>query len=376
MKASNLNLKKLIYFLLLQFISGPVLAQGRPVDLLFCMDLSGSTNGLMDDLRDRIWDMTEQFQSVSPSVQLRIGMVGYSRPSFGKSSGYSKVISPLTDDFDQLSFDLFTLKPYIEKGDQLVGAALQLAVKGINWSREEAAVKIIFLVGNGSVAMGSVDFREVCEEAARRNIQILPVYCSKADKSRELSGWREIARMSGTEVREILIHSKPVISPVCTNINALKEADIRLVNSYMPYGEKGFSRLKLMKDADNRSFNGGPLSFESRVHFKRRLMGSQAEWDLVDYLREKGSLPEFDHNTLPDTLKMIPDENLVRVVLQLKEERERAMGEINRLLPENRNEQLQLQRAVKQSDQDASLETVVVEAYLVKLKSLGFAVRE
>ena len=149
-----------------------------------------------------------------------------------------------------------------------------------------------------------------------------------------------------------------------------------LVNSYLPYGEKGFSKFKLMKDADNKSFLGGPLSFESRVHFKRALMGSQAQWDLVDYLKEKGALPEFDHNTLPDTLKMIPDENLVMVVLQVKEARERAMGEINRLLPEDRWERLQAQRAAKPGDQDASLETVAVEAYLHKWKSLGFSVKE
>ena len=355
-------------------LSQKVSADNKPVDVVFCMDLSGSTNGLIDDLRDRMWDIIIQLQSVKPAPNLRIGFVAYSRPSFGKTTGYVKVVSPLTGDFEQLSFDLFNIRPYIEKGDQLVGAALEMTVKSMNWTRESEAVKMIFLIGNGGVQLGSVDFRAACDEATAKHISIHPIFCTKANKSKEITGWLEIARLSGTEMKEIHVHQTVPLDPVCKNIPALKEANDRLIKSYIYYGDAGFSKLKLLKISDSNAMLAGVLCFEARVNYKLRNLPIQDHWDLVDYMKRYGDLPKFDHNTLADTLRMIPDDNLKRTVLKAKDLRVKALIDINNLLPPDRQDQIKKQLVEKNLEKAETLEIIVVEAYFKMLKSKGFVI--
>ena len=349
-------------------------SQNRAVDVVFCMDLSGSTNGLIDDLRDRMWDIILQFQAVKPAPVLRIGMVAYSRPSYGKATGYVKVISPLTDNFDQLSYDLFNIKPYIEKGDQLVGAALQMAVKNVNWSKDAGAVKMIFIVGNGSVELGPVNFRAACEEAVLKNIVIHPVFCTRANKAKEITGWLEIARLSGTETKEIFIHKRAPVEPVCTRIPALRSAGENLMKTYLYYGENGYNRYKLFKGADASAMLGGVLNYEARMYYKNRYLDNQSSWDLVDFIKVNGSLPAFDHNSLADSLKMMPDENLLRVVLKTKDDRSKIIAEMNLLLPSNRPMLIKKQIADMHLEHIETLECMVVEAYLKTMQNKGFAI--
>lgn len=39
--------------------------KSAPVDVVFTLDLSGSTNGLIDDVRDKIWDMNNELSRLS-----------------------------------------------------------------------------------------------------------------------------------------------------------------------------------------------------------------------------------------------------------------------------------------------------------------------
>lgn len=368
----SVHIKYLVLISFFHFYSQKSSAENKPVDVVFCMDLSGSTNGLIDDLRDRLWDIILQFQSFKPAPRLRIGFVAYSRPSFGKTTGYSKIISPLSDDFDQLAFDLFNIRPYIEKGDQMVGSALQLSVRGMNWNKEPGVVKIIFLVGNGGVQFGPVDFRAACDEAAIKQMIVFPVFCTKSNKAREITGWLEMARLGQTELLEIYIHKKDDIQPVCKDMPALKAANDKLNRSFVYYGEEGFNKLKLLKGADSHALLGGALSFESRVFYKIKNMQSLDQWDLVDYMKQHGGLPVFDHGTLADTLSMIPDDNLKRTVMSAKDMRLRAFSELQHLLPLDRQQQIKKQRIEKNLEKSESLELVVVKAYINTLVSKGF----
>jgi hypothetical protein len=364
---------KPIILLLFFFIPGiKSFSQKRHVDVVFCMDLSGSTNGLIDDFRDRLWDMALQFRSVSPAPSLRIGVVGYSRPSYGKASGYAKVLSPLTADLDQLSFDLFEIKPYIEKGDQLVGAALQMAVKNMDWSKDANAIKMIFIVGNGGVEFGPVDFRTACSEALLKNIIVHPVFCSKANKSKEITGWLEIARLCGTEIKEIYIHKKLELDAYCPDITALHESNDRFNRTYVYFGEQGYNMLKLLKEADAAAFHCGLLCFESRMYYKAKYLSGQHDWDLVDYLKNKGDLPLFDHSTLADSLKMVPDENLKKMVLKTGEQRMLIEAELGSLMPAGRAAFIKNQLVSKSMEHAESLDMMVTEAYFKTLGTLGF----
>src|SRR6476620_9787998 len=96
---------------------------GPPVDIVFCLDLSGSTNGIVDRMRNHIWDYVHLFSNCTPRADFRIGFVGFARPSYGKENYYVKVISDLTHDIEGLTHELLKMRTQIEKGDQFVGPA-------------------------------------------------------------------------------------------------------------------------------------------------------------------------------------------------------------------------------------------------------------
>ena len=135
---------KLIFFLAFGFYSSFVFAYDggakhysngqKPLDIVFCVDLSGSTNGLINDLRDNLWLIINQANHMEPKPDLRIGVIGFSRPSFGKENSYVKILAPLTPNFDLVEMELYKLRPSIEKGDQIVSEAIRTAVNGMSWS--------------------------------------------------------------------------------------------------------------------------------------------------------------------------------------------------------------------------------------------------
>lgn len=61
-------------------------AKSQPIDIVYTLDLSGSTNGLIDDVRDNLWGMNNELNRLYPSSQIRFAVVGYSRPSFGSKT--------------------------------------------------------------------------------------------------------------------------------------------------------------------------------------------------------------------------------------------------------------------------------------------------
>ena len=118
------------------FFTTPLKAQHPsqvPVDLVFALDLSASTNGLIDDLRDKIWDMNNQLLQVKPTPVVRYAVVGYSRPSFGANNQYVKVLVPFTKDVDYFASELYKIRPNIEKGNQFVGAAIRASLNLWDW---------------------------------------------------------------------------------------------------------------------------------------------------------------------------------------------------------------------------------------------------
>lgn len=237
-------------------------------DIVFCLDLSGSTNGLIDNVRENIWSVINQVSSFQPKQNLRIGVVGFSRPSFGKSSAYVKVLSRLTDDFDQMAADLWKLKPEVEKGDQFVSNALEKAGFEMNWSKSKDAVKIMFLIGNGNVNTGSSDYRSVVTSITNKGIHLVPVYCMRTKQTRETDGWQQIGRMTGYFYEPVWItKNEPLIKPVPATeklISLAKELNKQVV----PYTKIGVEKFNNITTCDQKALLLSPVAFENRFYYR------------------------------------------------------------------------------------------------------------
>jgi hypothetical protein len=242
----------------------------KPLDIVFCLDLSGSTNGLIDDLRDQLWMIINQAQHMEPKPFLRLGVVGFSRPSFGKENAYVKVLVPLTTNFDYLAAELYKLRPSIEKGDQIVSAALRACLNDMKWTDRADAVKLVFLVGNGMVSGNDHEYVRWCEQARERNIVIHTLYVMKsANWFKELAGWRRIATITGGMQTEITVN-KPENMQVFVSVKKdLSSLNNRINATYLWAGRDSAVCRRSLSAADSGAFYADDKDvFLNRLYFR------------------------------------------------------------------------------------------------------------
>lgn len=346
--------------------------------MVFCLDLSGSTNGLLDDVREKIWEIVNQVNSYRPAPEFRIGVIGFSRPSFKQENAYVKVLQQLTTDYDLLNFELYKLKPSIEKGDQIVGAALKASVRNMDWSEDADAIKIVYLVGNGMVNAGGNDYyRESCELAVKKGIIINTLYCrTRNNVEKELPGWREIARIAGGEQYDIRIHKRTPLVLSSTNSVALKEISGRLSKTYVYYGKDGAERNRIMAMNDEKALQASEMTFESRMFYKisDRFQFHQQYWDLVDYLKMSNSdFMDLDMQYLVDSLKFKTPEHVRGVVSNLKDERGRVILEMRKHLPYDRQAYINKKMEEKAIDKSDIFDRVVINSLNSMAATKGFS---
>lgn len=364
-------------FLILYSGSTILPSKGRMViDVVFCLDLSGSTNGLLDDVREKLWDIVNQVNTYRPAPEFRIGIIGFSRPSFGAKTSYVKVLQPLTNDFDVLNFELYKLKPSVEKGDQIVGEAIKACVRNISWSGENDALKVVYLVGNGMVNAGGNNYREACELATKKNIVINTVYCrTRNNVDRELPGWREIARLTGGEQYDIRIHKRAPLILTTQNTVEFREIAGKLSETYIYYGKEGLDRYKMMAAIDKQARLANEMTFESRLFYKisDRYQFHQQYWDLVDYLKMSNSdFANVDLQFLNDSLKFKTPAEVREIVSRTKDQRSRIINELRRHMPYDRQTYINKKLEETEVDKSDMFDRVIINSLNSMAASKGF----
>lgn len=378
---------KFRFFTVVLFLSltlrGSAYQSQTPVDVVFTLDLSGSTNGLLDDLRDKIYDISNQCELLRPAPSLRIGVVGYGRPSFGKNDSYIKVICPLTSNIDLLASELYKLKPSIEKGDQFVGSAIRASIELINWSKDPNAIRLIYIVGNGMAyaanALGSFNTRESCEIAVKNGITVMPVYCLSSLRNKEIPGWHEIANITNGELFEIRVHKRMPETLTVKDGEKLKSLVRELTKTYTPYGKGGADRLLQMKTIDKGCFTSGQSSLEALMYYRisDRFQSQQADWDLIDFMKSrKGDLNLVDRQYLPDTLQNLSVADLNAKLQMTKFKRNSILNQLRDILPLGRQESIVKDIDHRGLNQENILDRIFINSFFKILASKGMKVPE
>ena len=120
----------------------------RHVDLAIALDVSGSMDGLIESAKQRLWDIINELGRAEPSPQLRVAVLSYGNPDYGRRSGYVRVDQPFTRDLDAVNQALFAFGT--NGGDEYVARAVHVSVNQLQWSNQPDALRIIFVAGNES----------------------------------------------------------------------------------------------------------------------------------------------------------------------------------------------------------------------------------
>jgi hypothetical protein len=301
------------------------------IELVICMDLSASTNGLLQSLEKSIWEIAYDFNRYYPEPKVKIGLVLYGRNSFKKKFDYAQLQHNLTSKYDLFITELHELPPTVSNGEVYVGSALNIAVNRINWSEGSGTIKMISLIGNGDLTNGNISTDKIVEIATKKNIIVNTLYFKRYDNFKERKRWEKLAKKGNGVYSEFGLNEPAIVFHKKYDSEWIQEIGLMLNDTYIPYGKTGLEQLNEMKYLDSLAHTIGIETEESRVMFKasRLYQRSNSSWDLID----KVSISEVDwgkvkREFLPVYLQKMNNVKLKEYIHIKKVERKELIAEL------------------------------------------------
>lgn len=279
------------------------------IDVVFCIDCSGSMKQVIDGTKAKIWSIVNEIAKAQPAPVLRIGLFGY-----GDSTRTVHHFD-LTEDLDQV-YEKLTAVQTENIGNEWVGWALGKAVGEMSWSKEPSALRIIFVTGNETARQGPADqdYPVGARAAIGKDIIVNAIYCG-AGKEEELATWRELAKLG--EGTYTSVDAGGGMREIATPQDAkLGELNGKLNKTYLAYGGKGKeAQDRQLKQDANAQQAGGAGVLAGRAEAKASALYRTADWDLVEKSKDKAfKLESLKEEELPEEMKkMAPAERQAHV---------------------------------------------------------------
>src|SRR5262245_29540049 len=83
--------------------------EGKHIDVVLCLDISGSMQDLVASAKVKLWDIVNDLAKVKPTPNLRVGLYSYGNDNYPKDIGWIRKDVDLTTDLDLISQKLFGL---------------------------------------------------------------------------------------------------------------------------------------------------------------------------------------------------------------------------------------------------------------------------
>ena len=343
----------------------------RPIDLVICLDTSGSMTGLIDSARGRLWDIVSSLSKAKPTPRLRVGLLTYGSPRTSTAGrGWVARQSDLTSDLDAVYARMMALTT--DGGDEFVGWVVNDAVRSMDWSDDPAALKIIFVAGNESADQASevFNFRSVAETARGRGIVVNSIYAGdRMQGIREL--WHEVASYGGGDYSAIDMQCGTVqISTQQDKV--LIELNMKLNSTYVPYGTGGRVGAMNQVQQDGAAKRMGQHTEAARVAAKATPMYDAANWDLVDAVAQKKvRMEDVKESELPAPMQSMSVEERKDFVMQQHQSRSKVQAEIAQVSVE-REDIIQKAKAEQQQGGKTSLDDAMQKSMRKQAEAKGF----
>lgn len=346
----------------------------RPIDLVICLDTSGSMEALIDSARARLWDIVTSLSRARPTPVLRVGLLTYGSPSRSTSSqGWVVRQIDLTSDLDGVYAKMMSFAT--DGGDEFVGWVLHDALEAMNWSRDPKALKLIFVAGNESAdqAREVFDFRYEAAKARRMGIIINSIYAGNRDAGVQ-ERWAEVASCGGGSYSAIDMRCGTVQIETPQD-KILLELNLKLNATYVPYGAEGHVGAARQAEQDVVARRVGQASAASRVAAKGTALYKNVGWDLVDAVeRGEKKLEEMKESELPAPMQALSPSERVQFLKRKQSERAAIQKQIAEVSSER--ERILKDARAKASGGKIALDDAMVGVIREQAKTQGFRFEE
>jgi Mg-chelatase subunit ChlD len=205
------------------------------VEVVFCLDTTGSMGGLIDAAKKKIWAISNQIAAGKPTPHLKVGLVAYR----DRGDAYITKIIDLTDDLDSIYGHLMSFRAQ-GGGDfpESVNQALHESVTRIKWSKDKKTLKMIFLVGDAPPHMDykdDVKYPETCKLAVQNDIIINTVQCGNHAETQKY--WKDICHRAEGSYVQIDARGGPVVVVRTPFDDDLAKINAEMARTTLIYGD-------------------------------------------------------------------------------------------------------------------------------------------
>ncbi len=368
---NNLVIKKLrmlsllIVITLVSCTNSSTNAQNQPtqgkkkIKIALLLDTSNSMDGLIEQAKSQLWQLVNELAKAEcrgEAPTLEIALYEYGNDRLSAWEGYIRQVTPLTNDLDQISEDLFKLTT--NGGSEFCGKVIQTSINQQEWSRSSEDLQIIFIAGNEPFTQGRVNYKSACTNAREKNIIVNTIHCGSFDEG--IQGmWKDGADRAGGQYMCIEQDRKTVYiaSPYDDRISELNSS---LNKTYISYGSLGRAKKEAQLQQDSNAAGYSKINSVKRAVSKSSHFYKNSKWDLVDAMEEEDfDLTEVKEKQLPKELQGKSLEEKEKYVAQKAKERKSITVEINKL---NLQRQEYVTEKRKESGDESMLDQVMIKA--------------
>jgi hypothetical protein len=354
----------------------PFTGQRAAVDVAILLDTSNSMDGLINQAKNQLWTIVQQFAKAKKNGQtpvLRVALFEYGNTRLPASEGYIRQAVPLTDDLDKLSEALFALST--NGGDEYCGQVIDETITRLDWSQEPNGYKAIFIAGNEPFTQGTVDYQQACKRAIEQGIVVNTIHCGNNQQG--INGkWQHGAQLAEGDFFNI-DQDRAVVHIECPQDEIIIRLNTELNKTYLWYGKKP-DRLRFKSNQVAQDENASELSQSSsvdRVVTKAGKAYSNRRRDLVDSFAENEEiLEEVKAEELPSGLKGKSLEERKAIVGEMTAKRAKLQTEIRELSRKREAFLAKEKKRLATETGAATLGDAVVSAIQRQLVNSGFEI--
>lgn len=363
----------------------PVAAEERnlppkpAVDLVFCIDQSGSMDQIIASAKQKIWAIVNEMALAKPTPELRIGLIGYGYDPFGEENGYMYLYTDLTDDLDGVYAQLMKLTT--DGSTELVGQVMAMGIDRMTWSSSPDALKIMFVVGNERADQDQdkerFDFEKVAKRAIEAGIVVNTIYGGDVDLAEAEPQWQRIAKLTDGHYSRIDL-SGGVVSFATPYDDELVKLNGELNGTYVPFGRDGREGLGCMEEQDRAAMEAAPASapkdtIAQRVACKAGRFYQTSDWDLVEACKREGfKLEEVKDEDLPEAMRGMTLDQKKEYLAKMDAERARVKARIQEVAAQ-RERFIEAEIEKNALDAESGFDAVVKRAVREEAERKGFS---
>ncbi len=305
------------------------------VELVFCLDATGSMSGLIHTAKEKIWDIVTVMTQAEPAPDIKLGMIFYR----DLQDDFVTKVYQQTENIDSIYSELLLIEA-AGGGDspESVNQALNEAVSKMRWTSGKNVYRTIFLVGDCPPHMDykqDIKYPVSCKTANEKGVVIntikLGIQCQEA-----VAHFKAIADATNGEYLQLGQNADDVVieSPYDDSI---RYYSYKIDASKIYYGSAEIQESMNIKQKSALGLynNSSDNAIASRAQYNISKSGVNNFYGKNELVQEimanEVSLEDIKEDALPENMQKMNNKERKKYVANLKKQRKENLANLHRL---------------------------------------------